>query len=94
MTVHIATNDSKIAWVSFDRTEKRNAMNPKRVAPAARIGFRCSRFISWEVAEHFRYAMHDQEMFFHAQAREEGMTQFLDDTTYRPGPGRLRRPSG
>lgn len=57
------------------------------VVRGAKIGFRHSRLMSWEAAEDYLYAKHDQAILFDAEARQQGMTQFLDDKTYRPGLG-------
>ncbi|MET0872332.1 MAG: p-hydroxycinnamoyl CoA hydratase/lyase [Paeniglutamicibacter terrestris] len=57
------------------------------VVRGAKMGFRHSRLMSWEVAEDFLYAKHDQAILFDTDARTQGMTQFLDDKTYRPGLG-------
>ncbi|MGQ4618919.1 p-hydroxycinnamoyl CoA hydratase/lyase [Nocardia sp. R7R-8] len=55
------------------------------VVRCTKIGFRHSRLMSWEAAEDFLYAKHDQAILFDSDAREQGMTQFLDTKTYRPG---------
>lgn len=57
------------------------------VVRGAKIGFRHSRLMSWEAAEDYLYAKHDQAILFDNDAREQGMTKFLDDKTYRPGLG-------
>jgi trans-feruloyl-CoA hydratase/vanillin synthase len=57
------------------------------VVRGAKMGFRHSRLMSWEAAEDFLYAKHDQAILFDTEARTKGMTQFLDDKTYRPGLG-------
>jgi trans-feruloyl-CoA hydratase/vanillin synthase len=57
------------------------------VVRGTKMGFRHSRLMSWETAEDFLYAKHDQAILFDTDAREQGMTQFLDDKTYRPGLG-------
>lgn len=57
------------------------------VVRGAKMGFRHSRLMSWEAAEDYLYAKHDQAILFDTDAREQGMTQFLDDKTYRPGLG-------
>lgn len=61
------------------------------VVRGAKMGFRHSRLMSWEVAEDFLYAKHDQAILFDTDAREQGMTQFLDDKAYRPGLGTYER---
>ena len=57
------------------------------VVRGAKMGFRHSRLMAWEAAEDYLYAKHDQAILFDTDAREQGMTQFLDDKTYRPGLG-------
>lgn len=57
------------------------------VVRGAKMGFRHSRLMSWEAAEDFLYAKHDQAILYDEQARTKGMEGFLDDKTYRPGLG-------
>ena len=57
------------------------------VVRGAKMGFRHSRLMSWEAAEDFLYAKHDQAILYDEQARARGMQGFLDDKTYRPGLG-------
>ena len=57
------------------------------VVHGTKMGFRHSRLMSWEAAEDFLYAKHDQAILFDEQARAKGMQGFLDDKTYRPGLG-------
>ena len=57
------------------------------VVRGAKIGFRHSRLMSWEAAEDYLYGKHDQAILFDTEARAQGMNQFLDDKTYRPGLG-------
>ena len=57
------------------------------VVHGAKMGFRHSRLMSWEAAEDFLYAKHDQAILADQQARTKGMQGFLDDKTYRPGLG-------
>jgi len=69
------------------------ALNPAVVA-AAKIGFRQVRLMSWEAAEDYLYAKldaatgHDPE-----QGKQEGLAQFLDEKSFRPGLGAYRRGS-
>lgn len=55
------------------------------VVRGAKMGFRHSRLMSWDAAEDFLYAKHDQAILFDEQARAKGLQGFLDDKTYRPG---------
>lgn len=57
------------------------------VVRGAKMGVRHSRLMSWEVAEDFLYAKHDQAILFAPDARERGMSGFLDAKSYRPGLG-------
>lgn len=61
------------------------------VLRGAKLGFRHSRLMSWEAAEDFLYAKHDQAILFDEQARAKGMQGFLDDKSYRPGLGTYQR---
>ena len=57
------------------------------VVRGTKQGFRHSRLMSWESAEDFLYAKHDQAILFDQDARTKGMKGFLDDKSYRPGLG-------
>jgi trans-feruloyl-CoA hydratase/vanillin synthase len=58
------------------------------VLRAAKTGFKRVQQMSWDAAEDYLYAKldaatgHDPE-----QGKKQGLTQFLDDKTYRPGLG-------
>ena len=43
--------------------------------------------MSWEAAEDYLYAKHDQAILFDEQACARGLQGFLDDKAYRPGLG-------
>lgn len=80
--------------VPADRLRERTAELARRlttlspwVVRGAKMGVRHSRDMSWEIAEDYLYAKHDQAILFDGDAREQGMTKFLDDKTYRPGLG-------
>jgi trans-feruloyl-CoA hydratase/vanillin synthase len=48
--------------------------------------------MSWENAEDYLFAKLDQLRFLDQEkGREKGMSQFLDDKSYRPGPTAYRR---
>jgi trans-feruloyl-CoA hydratase/vanillin synthase len=52
------------------------------------------RDMSWEDAEDYLFAKLDQLRFLDPEkGREKGMTQFLDDKSYRPGLAAYRRDS-
>lgn len=57
------------------------------VLRGTKTGFRHARLMSWEAAEDFLYAKHDQAILYDEQARTQGIAGFLDDKTYRPGLG-------
>lgn len=56
------------------------------VLHAAKVGFKVGAEMPWEQAEDYLYAKLDQSQFADgAGARAKGMSQFLDDKSYRPG---------
>lgn len=58
----------------------------------ARDAFRFAKSMHWEEANDYLMAKSDQARFFDPEhGREQGMKQFLDDKTYRPGLGNMRR---
>jgi trans-feruloyl-CoA hydratase/vanillin synthase len=62
------------------------------VLRAAKQGFRVSRLMPWDQAEDYLYAKLEQSQFLDAEGgRKAGLTQFLDDKTYRPGLGAYDR---
>ncbi|MBN6039004.1 p-hydroxycinnamoyl CoA hydratase/lyase [Amycolatopsis sp. 195334CR] len=61
------------------------AMNPV-VLRAAKVGYKLAQEMPWEQAEDYLYAKLEQSQFLDPeQGRQKGMTQFLDDKTFRPG---------
>lgn len=63
------------------------ATNPE-VLRAAKVGFKMAAEMAWEQAEDYLYAKLEQSQFLdRAHAREQGLTQFLDDKAFRPGLG-------
>jgi feruloyl-CoA hydratase/lyase len=61
------------------------SMNPV-VLRAAKVGYKVASEMPWEHAEDYLYAKLEQSQFLDAErGREQGMKQFLDDKTYRPG---------
>jgi trans-feruloyl-CoA hydratase/vanillin synthase len=61
------------------------AGNPA-VLHAAKVGYKIAAEMPWEQAEDYLYAKLEQSQFVDgAGARAKGMSQFLDDKTYRPG---------
>jgi len=59
---------------------------------AAKHAYRHIRDMSWEQAEDYLMAKHDQSRLLDPEhGREKGMTQFLDDKSYKPGLAPYRR---
>jgi trans-feruloyl-CoA hydratase/vanillin synthase len=59
---------------------------------AAKHAYRRVRDMSWDDAEDYLFAKNDQLRFLDPEkGREKGMTQFLDEKSYRPGLGAYRR---
>jgi trans-feruloyl-CoA hydratase/vanillin synthase len=66
-------------------------INPT-VLEAAKTGFKRARGMEWEVAEEYLYAKLDQSIANDPEkGREQGMSQFLDEKSYRPGLGAYKR---
>jgi trans-feruloyl-CoA hydratase/vanillin synthase len=64
------------------------------VLRAAKQGFRVARLMPWEQAEDYLYAKLEQSQHLDAEGgRRAGLTQFLDDKSYRPGLGAYDRGS-
>jgi feruloyl-CoA hydratase/lyase len=64
------------------------------VLRAAKQGFRTARTMPWEQAEDYLYAKLEQSQFLDRErARQEGLKQFLDDKSFRPGLGSYDRPA-
>jgi trans-feruloyl-CoA hydratase/vanillin synthase len=59
---------------------------------AAKLGFRHAREMSWDAAEDYLYAKLEQSQFLDAEGgREQGLAQFLDEKSIRPGLEGYRR---
>ncbi|HVC24507.1 MAG TPA: p-hydroxycinnamoyl CoA hydratase/lyase [Acidimicrobiales bacterium] len=66
-------------------------MNPV-VLDAAKTGFKRARSMEWEVSEEYLYAKLDQSIANDPEhGREQGMSQFLDEKSFRPGLGAYKR---
>jgi feruloyl-CoA hydratase/lyase len=68
------------------------ALKLTRLSPwvvwGAKVGVRRVRQMSFDVAEDYLYAKHDQAILADgSRARSEGLAQFLDTKSYRPGLG-------
>jgi trans-feruloyl-CoA hydratase/vanillin synthase len=70
------------------------AKNPV-VLRAAKIGFKVSREMPWDQAEDYLYAKLEQSQFLDTErGRESGLSQFLDEKTFRPGLATYERKPG
>lgn len=75
-------------------TELANILLAKNPAALRACKHACKRVgdLSWDDAEDYLFAKLDQMRFLDPEkGREKGMSQFLDDKTYRPGLGAYRR---
>ncbi len=62
------------------------------VLRAAKTAFRFSSRMSWEEAADYLFAKSDQSIFQDPErGRDEGMRQFLDEKSYKPGLGAYKR---
>jgi trans-feruloyl-CoA hydratase/vanillin synthase len=62
------------------------------VLRAAKLGFKHALGMSWEQAEDYFYAKLDQSQFTDRESgRAQGLAQFLDDKSFRPGLGNYAR---
>jgi trans-feruloyl-CoA hydratase/vanillin synthase len=62
------------------------------VLRAAKLGFKHAQTMSWDTAEDYLYAKLEQSQFLDAErGREQGLAQFLDEKTIRPGLQTYRR---
>lgn len=64
------------------------------VLKAAKDAFKRTRELSWEASEDYLTSKQEQLWLIEGQARQEGMKQFLDDKSFRPGLGPYKRPPG
>jgi trans-feruloyl-CoA hydratase/vanillin synthase len=62
------------------------------VLRAAKLGFKHAQTMSWDTAEDYLYAKLEQSQFLDAErGREQGLAQFLDEKSIRPGLEAYRR---
>jgi feruloyl-CoA hydratase/lyase len=62
------------------------------VLRAAKLGFKHAQTMSWDTAEDYLYAKLEQSRFVDRErGREEGLAQFLDEKSIRPGLQSYRR---
>ena len=67
------------------------AKNPVALR-AAKVGFKHAQEMSWDTAEDYLYAKLDQSRFLDPEnGREQGLAQFLDEKSIRPGLEPYRR---
>jgi trans-feruloyl-CoA hydratase/vanillin synthase len=64
----------------------------RTVLEAAKTGFKRARSMEWETSEEYLYAKLDQSIANDPEhGREQGMSQFLDEKTFKPGLGAYKR---
>lgn len=64
----------------------------RTVLEGAKTGFKRARSMEWETSEEYLYAKLDQSIANDPEhGREQGMSQFLDDKSFRPGLGAYKR---
>jgi trans-feruloyl-CoA hydratase/vanillin synthase len=62
------------------------------VLRAAKLGFKHAQTMSWDTAEDYLYAKLEQSQFLDKErGREQGLEQFLDEKSIRPGLESYRR---
>jgi feruloyl-CoA hydratase/lyase len=62
------------------------------VLRAAKLGFKHAQTMSWDTAEDYLYAKLEQSQFLDSErGREQGLAQFLDEKSIRPGLQTYRR---
>lgn len=85
-TDRLRARTTELAKVLLDK-------NPSALR-AAKHACRRVRDFDWDQAEDYLFAKLDQMRFMDSEGgREQGMKQFLDDKTYRPGLGNYKRES-
>ena len=86
-SVPLADLETRVRALSATLLEK----NPV-VLKAAKDTFKRVRNMPWEQADDYIYAKLEQMLFLDkSNGRAEGLKQFLDDKTYRPGLGAYKR---
>jgi feruloyl-CoA hydratase/lyase len=62
------------------------------VLRAAKLGFKHAQGMSWDTAEDYLYAKLEQSQFLDTErGRDQGLSQFLDERSFRPGLESYRR---
>ncbi|UJW77407.1 p-hydroxycinnamoyl CoA hydratase/lyase [Rhizobium sp. SL42] len=86
-SVPLADLETRVRAICATLLEK----NPV-VLKAAKDTFKRVRNMPWELADDYIYAKLEQMLFLDkSNGRAEGLKQFLDDKTYRPGLGAYKR---
>ncbi|MGH9083077.1 MAG: p-hydroxycinnamoyl CoA hydratase/lyase [Acidimicrobiales bacterium] len=68
------------------------ARKSTRVLRGAKVGFKKARLMSWDEAEDYLYAKLDQAVLGDPErTKQEGLHQFLDQRSFRPGLGDFER---
>jgi trans-feruloyl-CoA hydratase/vanillin synthase len=61
------------------------------VLKAIKDTFKRVQQLDWDMAEDYLISKQEQLWFVAGEERDEGMKQFLDDKTYKPGLGMYKR---
>src|SRR3954451_2617466 len=86
-SVPLAELRSEVEALARELLEK----NPV-VLRAAKLGFKHAQTMSWDAAEDYLYAKLEQSQFLDRErGREQGLSQFLDEKSIRPGLQTYRR---
>jgi trans-feruloyl-CoA hydratase/vanillin synthase len=89
--VNEAVPSEKLRECTVELAKHVASMN-RTVLEGAKTGFKRARSMDWETSEEYLYAKLDQSIANDPEhGREQGMTQFLDDKTFRPGLGAYKR---
>lgn len=89
--VNEAVPSEKLRESTTDLAKHVASMN-RTVLEGAKTGFKRARTMDWETSEEYLYAKLDQSIANDPEhGREQGMSQFLDEKTFRPGLGAYKR---
>jgi trans-feruloyl-CoA hydratase/vanillin synthase len=92
--VNEAVPRDRLVARTTELAQKLAAMN-STVLWAAKVGFKKARHLSWDEAEDYLYAKLDQAVLSDPeQGKSQGLDQFLDRKTLRPGLGAYDRANG
>ena len=91
--VNYAVPRQELRAKTKDLAQKLAQINPV-VLRAAKQGFKRCRELTWEQNEDYLYARFDQAMHLDPEGgRAQGMKQFLEDKTLKPGLQSYKRPA-